>query len=135
MEKKIGYIIQLLHLLLILFIIFGSFYNNILIRLLHLILSLTILFHWISNDQTCCLTIIEEHYITHENKQNGFLYRLLNPLFSENFMKQYINQKNISYYSTLFMIIIIIYDIYQLLQPYSITQFRDIYNELNFIKN
>jgi len=36
---------------------------------------------------------------------------------------------------TLFMIIIIIYDIYQLLQPYSITQFRDIYNELNFIKN
>lgn len=54
-------IITLIHLLFVLFVIFTPFIGSPYFLLLHLILVPFIIIHWICNDNTCVLTVIEKY--------------------------------------------------------------------------
>lgn len=54
--------------------------------LLYLILCLFLSLHWITNNNTCLLTQLENHYYgnTKISREKGFLNNLINPIFEIN---------------------------------------------------
>ena len=76
--KKVSIkIIQLIHLILVLYVVFGPyFFPN---RISDIIVILFfILYRWITNDNTCTLTKIESKLT---GNGNGFIYRIVNPIY------------------------------------------------------
>ena len=70
-------IIQIIHLTLIIYIILGPFlFPNRISEIITILLF--ILYRWITNDNSCTLTTIEN--ILSGNK-NGFIYRIVNPIY------------------------------------------------------
>ena len=71
-------IIQFIHILLILYIILGPFilpkHTKNIISIL-----LLILYRWITNNDTCTLTTIENKLT---NNNNGFIYRIISPIYN-----------------------------------------------------
>ena len=71
-------IIQFIHILLILYIILGPFilpnHTKNIISIL-----LLILYRWITNNDTCTLTTIENKLT---NNNNGFIYRIVSPIYN-----------------------------------------------------
>lgn len=59
MKELILKIVSLLHLLLVLFVVITPFTDSNYFIILHIILIPFIILHWVCNDNTCMLTIIE----------------------------------------------------------------------------
>ena len=76
MNNTLLKIIQSIHFLLILYIMFGPLYRNHLDNVIALLIF--ILFRWITNNHECTLTMIENR-ITGCNK--GFISRIVNPIY------------------------------------------------------
>lgn len=75
-------IIQLLHLLLCLFIIFGPFFiNNKDTLIIYIVLVSFIILHWILSSDVCALTLLEQ-YITGESSDYTFVGRLVKPVYN-----------------------------------------------------
>lgn len=73
-------LIQIIHLSLILYILLGPlFFKNQIINVISILIF--ILYRWISNDNTCTLTKIE-NYISGENE--GFIHKIINPIYKIN---------------------------------------------------
>ena len=72
-------IIQIIHLLIILYILVGPFFKNHLDNTIVLITF--ILYRWITDDNNCTVTKIES-YLT--GNDEGFIFRIVNPIYKLN---------------------------------------------------
>lgn len=84
-------LIQLIHFYLILFLVSSIFYNNYKVKKNALTILLFLLFHYITKNGRCGLTELE-YLIKGENYQEGFLYRLINPIINvpETYFEDYL---------------------------------------------
>lgn len=73
-------IIGAIHLLLILYVIIGSFIpgND---KMLYFWVTLALLVHWVTGTRTCCLTTME-NVITGKENKDSFLYRTIDPVYN-----------------------------------------------------
>ena len=60
MKKVLLNIITIIHLLFVLFVVITPFTNSNYFLLLHSIVVPFIILHWVCNDNTCCLTLVEK---------------------------------------------------------------------------
>lgn len=99
-------IIKIVHILLLLFILVAPFYGEELL-LKSIILLGYIMYKW-KIDGSCLLTKIEYYLLGKKEEEQGFIYRLINPLFN-----LYVSEKNFknnleiyTFYWFIFLIII-----------------------------
>jgi hypothetical protein len=78
----LGYIINLFHILVILFVLLAPFIfrNSPLVLILHVVFGLSLLIHWYANDDTCCLTEFET-YLSGGDKVETFSYKFISPMY------------------------------------------------------
>jgi len=79
------YLIMLLHSLYILFVVVTPFTNSIQLLMLHSVMIPFMILHWLTNNNTCALTIIEHSlrkriYGT-DDVNECFTYRLITPIY------------------------------------------------------
>jgi hypothetical protein len=123
------YIVNILHLLLILFVIFVPFTNNLLLLLCHSLLIPFIMLHWLINNDTCAITEFEKliRYKIGKPYSNTdcMSYKVIGPVYN------FINiNANYSYYTWIFTLslwIISITKIYYLFNKYNI--YSQIFNK------
>jgi len=72
-------LIQIIHLSLIIYIFVGPFYKDHIDTVIGLLLF--ILFRWITNNNQCTLTMIENKLA---GKNKGFISRIVNPIYKLN---------------------------------------------------
>jgi hypothetical protein len=97
-------IIKIIHLLLLLFIIFAPFYGKELL-LKSIILLCYIYYKW-KIEGSCFLTKLEYFVSGKEKEEEGFIYRLINPLFNLNESKFSDMLDLYTFYWIVFLIII-----------------------------
>jgi hypothetical protein len=95
-------IIKIIHLLLLLFILLAPFYGKALL-LKTIIILFYILYKW-KVDGSCFLTKLEYFLLDKEKEEKGFIYRIINPLYSEAEFDN--NLEYIVFYWIVFLIII-----------------------------
>ena len=101
------YFIMLCHFLLVCFIVITPFTNCNYILLLHSILVPFIMLHWILNDNTCVLTLVEKKIRTHINGGievddiECFTCQLINPIYD--FKSNYENYSTVIYLLTIIL--------------------------------
>jgi hypothetical protein len=100
-------LIQILHMILILFICSSLVINHTRMKEISLTILIFIFFQYITNYGKCGLTQME-YLIMGENYQEGFLYRLINPIIQvpENYFDKYLFKVHILF------IIILSYQLY-----------------------
>ena len=100
-------LIQILHMILILFICSSLVINHTRMKEISLTILIFIFFQYITNYGKCGLTQME-YLMMGENYQEGFLYRLINPIISvpENYFDKYLFKVHILF------IIILSYQLY-----------------------
>lgn len=89
-DKLILFIINIIHYIVILCVIFIPFTNNSLLLLLHSIIIPFILFHWYLNNDTCALTLLEkfvrEKINDDKNKvikeEDCITYKIISPIYN-----------------------------------------------------
>ena len=101
-------IITLLHILFVLFVVGIPFMNSPYFLLLHTIFVPFMVFHWIANDNTCVLTIIEKNVRKKMDKKydekDCFTCRLIEPVYD-------FNKNNISSSTVIYIITGILWSI------------------------
>jgi len=73
-------IIRFIHILIVLFVIFVPFINNIDLLHYHLLFVPFIILRWIFNYDKCNITIIEQK-LRNCKKDEGFIYKILKPVY------------------------------------------------------
>ena len=74
-------IIQLTHILILLFVIFAPFSNTPSLLLYHILLCINLAVHWIFNSDDCILTLMETR-IRGVKKTEGIIHKILSPIFN-----------------------------------------------------
>ena len=97
-------IIKIIHLLLLLFILLAPFFGKQLL-LKSIILLCYIYYKW-KIDDSCFLTKLEYIISGKEKEEQGFLYRLINPLFNLSELNFKENLELYTFYWIIFLIII-----------------------------
>lgn len=81
--------INIIHLIVIIFVLTAPFSNSNYLLLLHTIIVPFIILHWVLNNNTCCLTVAEK-YIREKNtgttvkEDDCFTYQLVAPIYDFN---------------------------------------------------
>jgi hypothetical protein len=96
------FLIQGLHLILVISLAMSIFITNTQFKILCITLLIFMLFHYITNYGKCGLTQLE-YLIMGEKYQEGFLYRLIKPVIT--IPEQYFD-KNIFYIHIIYIIIL-----------------------------
>lgn len=82
-------LINIIHLIVIIFVLAAPFSNSNYLMLLHAIVIPFIILHWLLNNNTCCLTVAEK-YIREKNtgtfvkEDDCFTYQLVAPIYDFN---------------------------------------------------
>lgn len=82
-------LINIIHLIVIIFVLAAPFSNSNYLILLHAIVIPFIILHWLLNNNTCCLTVAEK-YIREKNtgssvkEDDCFTYQLVAPIYDFN---------------------------------------------------
>ena len=82
-------LINIIHLIVIIFVLAAPFSNSNYLLLLHIIVIPFIILHWLLNNNTCCLTVAEK-YIREKNtgisvkEGDCFTYQLVAPIYDFN---------------------------------------------------
>jgi hypothetical protein len=79
-KKIINYLIKIIHLLLIIFVVGAPFYNKYYLSLCILLLGAII--YKLKIYGSCLLTKLEYKILGYEKEEVGFIYRLINPIFT-----------------------------------------------------
>lgn len=87
MQQTLLVLITIMHILFILFVVITPFTNNNYLLLLHAVVIPFVLFHWILNDDTCVLTMIERFlkksiYKDNYSEESCFTCRLIEPVYN-----------------------------------------------------
>lgn len=107
-------LINIIHLIVIVFIIAAPFSDSNYLMLLHGIIVPFIILHWVLNNNTCCLTITEK-YIREKNagtivnENDCFTYKLIAPIYD--FNKNYEAFSSFIYISTISLWLVSIYNL------------------------
>lgn len=109
MYKFLLYLIITLHTLLVLFMILIPFFGKNYLLFIHAIIGITIIIHWIANNNTCSLTIIEyklRECITNKpiDQSDCFMARLIDPIYD---FKKNNNTKSTFIYIMLWSLILL----------------------------
>jgi hypothetical protein len=80
MQNIILYLVKLIHILVILFIVITPFIGNNYLLLIHFIVTPFIILHWLLNDNTCCLTIMEK-VLAKDKNYKGILSKIIEPVY------------------------------------------------------
>ena len=108
-------IVTFLHVMFILFIVITPFVDSNYILLMHIMVIPFMMLHWLTNDNTCMLTIVEKNirrelYGKKYNEDECFTCKLIEPVY--NFTNKYETMSNIIYSITTILWIISIGKIY-----------------------
>ena len=87
MQRVLLTLVALMHVLFILFIVITPFTDSNYLLLLHAVLIPFMIIHWIMNDNTCVLTMIERSlkkslYKDNYSEENCFTCRLIEPVYN-----------------------------------------------------
>lgn len=123
-------IISFVHILLILFIIIIPFTNSNYLLLIHAIIVPFIVLHWLMNDNTCILTIIEknlreQYYGVVPTKEECFTCQLIEPIYD--FKNNYESMSSAIYIITIILWGISVYKLYSKYMSGEITNFDDLF--------
>jgi hypothetical protein len=82
-------LINIIHLIVILFILATPFTNSNYLMILHIIVVPFIILHWLLNNNTCCLTIAEKYIRQSKSgtiikEDECFTYKLIAPIYDFN---------------------------------------------------
>ena len=99
------FIINMIHLMVILFVLLVPFSNNTLLLLFHTIAVPFIMFHWILNNDTCAITLAEKYVRTQMNggkqvqDKECFSHMIVGPIY--NFTNNYVNHSQLTWVITI----------------------------------
>lgn len=85
------YFVQLIHILFILFVLLVPFIGTNYLLMIHFIIVPFIMIHWLANDNTCCLTLLEK-YLSKKESYECITCKIIEPIYDF--------KKNYSKYST-----------------------------------
>ena len=71
-------LIQNIHYIISLFIVFGFLFNNINMLKIHLIFNIIVILHWLTNNNKCFLSELEYN---EENQDNGYIIDIVYNIF------------------------------------------------------
>lgn len=74
-------LISVLHLAFAAFMVIAPFSSSKLLLLLHAIVTPFILFHWIMNNDTCFLTLLERYLRGIDDTETSFFHSLVSPIY------------------------------------------------------
>ena len=129
------FFINIIHIIVILFVVLVPFTNNNFLLIMHTIIIPFIMLHWILNNDTCALTIMEKYARIQLNGGNYvddkdcISYKIIGPIY--NFMNEHVDYSKWTWImtSTLWFI-----SFYKLKNKYENNEFSEL-NELAEIKN
>ena len=129
MYKILLYLIVALHVLLVLFLIVAPFTNIIPLVFLHALIIPFILLHWVINDNTCALTIMEFKIREIINggpvdRSQCFMARLMDPIYD--FKKNNHSRRHFLYISMILLWFISCYKLIKLRREGKIKNFSDL---------
>ena len=97
--------VLILHILFAIFILFTPFFGNNYLMMLHIIVLPFVVSHWLINDQSCALTLMElkirECIYDNAKKEDCFFSSLVEPVYSLN--KIFSNDVQMLYFITSFL--------------------------------
>ena len=116
MMKILLYLIMALHILLVMFVILVPFFGNNYLLLMHAIVIPFIILHWITNNNTCALTLAEykiREYLTGKpvDRSKCFMAKLIDPVYD--FTQNHKEFSNITYFGAILLWAISIYKLYR----------------------
>jgi hypothetical protein len=80
-------VVTIIHLLVIFFVLVAPFYGNNYLLMIHAIIVPFIMLHWVANDDTCFLTMVELHLMSKingkpANKNDCISCRIMSPIYN-----------------------------------------------------
>jgi hypothetical protein len=105
--------INIIHLIVIIFVLAAPFSNSNYLLLLHIIVVPFIVLHWVLNNNTCCLTVMERYIRestmgTKINKEDCFTYQIVAPIYD--FSKEHETFATLIYILTISVWLISVYN-------------------------
>lgn len=122
-------LINVLHLIVILFVIASPFSNSNYLLFMHAIIVPFILLHWMLNNNTCSLTVAEKYirsktYGVDANEDECFTYQFIAPIYD--FNKNYDSFSFFTYTLTIGLWVITMYNLYGRFQDGKINNWMDL---------
>ncbi len=122
-------LINVLHLIVILFVIASPFSNSNYLLFMHAIVVPFILLHWILNNNTCSLTVAEKYirsktYGVDANEDECFTYQFIAPIYD--FNKNYDSFSYFTYTLTIGLWVVTMYNLYGRVQEGKINSWTDL---------
>ncbi len=122
-------LINVLHLIVILFVIASPFSNSNYLLFMHAIVVPFILLHWILNNNTCSLTVAEKYirsktYGVDANEDECFTYQFIAPIYD--FNKNYDSFSYFTYTLTIGLWVVTMYNLYGRVQEGKINSWMDL---------
>ena len=104
MSHIIAKIICIIHICVIIFVVCAPLTSSPYFLMVHAVLVPFLIIHWLSNNNTCILTLAEKYFRDVKSKEEEdecLTYKLINPIFD--FKKNYSNFSDFIYSSTIFL--------------------------------
>lgn len=130
MNEIILKLIVVIHILFILFVIVVPFTNSTYLLFLHVIICPFVMIHWLMNDNTCALTLMEKYV---RQKVNGdqpvkdedcFTCRIIDPIYK--FTNNFTDQSTIAYIVVTILWFISLFKLYYKFRSGEITSVLDL---------
>ena len=114
--KILLYLIMLLHTLLVIFIVLVPFMGNNYLLLIHAVIIPFIILHWITNNNTCALTLAEykirEYLAGHPvDRSKCFMAKLIDPVYD--FTHNHKSLSRITYFGAISLWAVSIYKLHR----------------------
>ena len=100
-------LINIFHIFIILFVLFIPFTNITYYLIIHVTLCLSLIIHWLSNNDTCSLSLFES-YLRGISYKNSFSHKFIAPIYNIS----HTDWSRFCYIITIFVMLISIYKIY-----------------------
>ncbi len=122
-------LINVLHLIVILFVLGAPFSDSNYLLFMHAIIVPFILLHWVLNNNTCSLTMAEKYirsktYGVNANEDECFTYQFIAPIYD--FNKNYDSFSYFTYSLTIGLWVVTMYNLYGRVQEGKITGWSDL---------
>ena len=130
MNQFILYLINIFHVIIILFVVLSPFLNINFLLLLHAVVVPFIMLHWMANDNNCILTLIEKKIRmeisgTLPKNSDCFTCRLIEPIYD--FKSKNQSSSKFIYIGTILLLLITLFKIGYKFKTGQIRYFTDFY--------
>lgn len=129
MDELLLLFVKLLHILFIIFVVGAPFVNSNYILMLHSIFIPFMISHWICNDNTCCLTVVERNIKKRLDKNytdnDCFTCQLIEPIYD--FKKNYKEYTIMIYVITILLWLMSSSKLYKKYKTGEITKYKQLF--------